>query len=87
MQKRHYHSGNCRSNRKKYGHHYSPATISNITKLVDEDVKALHARSVQERYVVVFCDATFIPVRRDTVQREAMHTLIGTEVSFISHEK
>ena len=64
---------------KMYGHHYSPATISNITKLVDEDVKAFHNRPVKERYVVIYCDATFLSVRRDSVQKEAMHTLIGID--------
>jgi putative transposase len=64
---------------KMYGHHYSPATISNITKLVDEDVKAFHNRPIKERYVVVYCDATFVSIRRDTVQKEALHTLIGID--------
>jgi transposase-like protein len=57
---------------KMYGHHYSPATISNITKLVDEDVKAFHNRPVKERYVVIYCDATFLSVRRGSVQKEAI---------------
>ena len=65
--------------RKMYGHHYSPATISNITKLVDADVKAFHNRSIKERYVVIYCDTTFLSVRRDSVQKEAMHTLIGID--------
>ena len=62
-----------------YGHYYSPATISNITKLVDEDVKAFHNRPIKERYVVIYCDATFVSVRRDSVQKEAMHTIIGID--------
>jgi transposase-like protein len=62
-----------------YGHYYSPATISNITKLVDKDVKAFHNRPVKERYVVIYCDATFVSVRRDIVQKEAMHTIIGID--------
>jgi putative transposase len=62
-----------------YGHHYPPATISNITKLVDEDVKAFHNRPVKERYAVIYFDAAFLSVRRDSVQKEAMHTLIGID--------
>ncbi|HHT14964.1 MAG: transposase [Christensenellales bacterium] len=57
---------------KMYGHHYAPATISNITKLVDEDMKAFHNRLVKERYVVIYCDATFLSVRRGSVQKEAI---------------
>ena len=62
-----------------YGHYYSPATISNITKLVDKDVKAFHNRPIKQRYVVIYCDATFVSVRRDSVQKEAMHTIIGID--------
>lgn len=64
---------------KMYGHYYSAATISNITKLVDADVKAFHTRQVKPRYVVVYADATFVSIRRDTVQKEALHTLIGID--------
>lgn len=64
---------------KMYGNHYSPATISNMTKLLDEDVKAFHNRPVKERYVVIYCDATYVSIRRDSVQKEAMHTLIGID--------
>lgn len=42
---------------KMYGHHYSPATLSNITKLVDKDVKAFHSRPIKSRYVIFYCDA------------------------------
>lgn len=62
-----------------YGHHYSAQTIYNITKLVEEDVKAFHERQVKSRYVAIFCDATFISVRRDSVSREAVHVLIGID--------
>lgn len=62
-----------------YGHHYSAQTISNITKLVEEDVKVFHERQVKSRYVAIFCDATFISVRRDNVSREAVHVLIGID--------
>ncbi|MGI6215281.1 MAG: IS256 family transposase [Christensenellales bacterium] len=62
---------------KMYGHRYSPSVISNITKLVEKDVEAFHNRPVKERYAVIYCDAAFVSVRRDSVQKEAMRTLIG----------
>lgn len=62
---------------KMYGHHYSPATLSNITKLVDKDVKAFHSRSIKSRYVMLFRDATFISVRRDSVQKEGLHSILA----------
>ena len=54
---------------KMYGQHYSAATVSNLAKLMDKDVKAFHHREVKARYVVIYCDATFINVRRNTVRR------------------
>ncbi|MGI6215234.1 MAG: IS256 family transposase [Christensenellales bacterium] len=62
-----------------YGNHYSPATIPNIANLVGKDMQVFHNRSVKERYVVIYCDAAFVSVRRDSVQKEAMHTLIGVD--------
>ena len=64
---------------KMYGHHYSPATLSNITKRVDKDVKAFHSRPIKSRYVMLYCDATFISVRRDSVQKEGLHSIIGMD--------
>ena len=68
---------------KMYGHHYSATTISNIAGLLDKDVKAFHARTVKARYVAVYCDATYLNVRRDTVAKEALHQLIGIDVEGI----
>lgn len=68
---------------KMYGHHYSATTVSNIAKFLDKDVKAFHARSVKPRYVAVYCDATYLNVRRDTVGKEALHLLIGIDAEGI----
>lgn len=64
---------------KMYGHHYSAAHVSNIAKLVDKDVKAFHSRRVKPNYVVVYCDATWLRVRRDSVAKEALHVLVGID--------
>lgn len=62
---------------KMYGHYYSPQTISNITKIVENDIAKFHNRKLSEKYIAVFCDATMIPVKRGTTQREALCIIMG----------
>lgn len=62
---------------KLYGHHYTPATVSNITKSVTNQVEEFHNRKLSERYVVIYMDATYLNVRRDSVAKEPLHVLLG----------
>jgi len=62
---------------KMYGHSYLPQTISNITKAAEEYVEEFHKRKLNKRYVVIYCDATYLNVRRDSVSKEALHVMIG----------
>ncbi|MFZ4909431.1 IS256 family transposase [Enterococcus faecium] len=62
---------------KMYGHHYTPQTISNMTKIVSEDIVAFKERSLESRYSVIFMDATHIPLKRQTVSKEAVYIVIG----------
>lgn len=62
---------------KLYGHHYTPATVSNISKAVADQVKVFHERSLSDRYVAVFMDAAYLSVRRDSVAKEPLHVLLG----------
>ena len=62
---------------KMYGHHYSPATVSNITKVVEGQAEKYHNRQVSARYAVLYCDATYLNLRRDTVAKEALHVILG----------
>ena len=62
---------------KIYGHHYSPATMSNISKAVADQVENFHKRQLSERYAVIFMDATYLSVRRDSVAKEPLHVLLG----------
>ena len=62
---------------KMYGHHYTPQTISNMTKIVSEDIIAFKERSLESRYSVIFMDATHIPLKRQTVPKEAVYIVIG----------
>lgn len=61
-----------------YGDHYSPTTISNISTNVTKLVEGYHQHQFNHsQYVCVFLDATYIPLKRDTVQREAVNIAIG----------
>lgn len=62
---------------KMYGHAYSKQTISNITKAVEVNVEAFHNRTFDKRYVALYCDATMLNVRRDSVAKEALHIILG----------
>ncbi len=62
---------------KMYGHHYTPQTISNMSKIISEDVSAFKNRQLESRYSVIFMDATHIPLKRQTVSKEAVYIVIG----------
>lgn len=64
---------------KMYGSYYTPQTVSNLTKVVNEQVEAFKNRTLSERYAVVYLDATYLPLRRDTVAKEAVHIAIGIQ--------
>lgn len=49
---------------KMYGHHYTPKTISNMTKVMSEQVEAFKSRPLATRCACVYLDATYIAVRR-----------------------
>ena len=60
-----------------YGKYYSRATVSNITMSMTGLIEAFHNRPVKDKYAVVYCDATYINLRRDTVSPEALHIILG----------
>lgn len=62
---------------KMYGHHYCPATVSNITHQVESLVEEFHKRPLATRYAVLFMDSTYLNVRRDSVAGEALHVILG----------
>lgn len=45
-----------------------------------EIVHEFHSRNLSQRYIVIYGDATYINVRRDTVQKEALPILMGITV-------
>lgn len=62
---------------KMYGHHYTPQTMSNITKSFTEEVTAFKGRELHDRYAAIYIDATYIPLKRKTVAKEAIHIAVG----------
>ena len=62
---------------KMYGHHYTKQTVSNITAAVVGDIQAFNHRKLSKRYAVIYLDATHLPVRRDTVTKEALYFALG----------
>lgn len=56
---------------KMYGNHYSPTTISNISKVMKIEIEAYHNRKIKKDFIVLYCDATYLPVRRDSVAKDA----------------
>lgn len=65
---------------KMYGHYYTPQTVSNITQAVQEQVEKFHKRPISDKYVAVYCDATYLNVRRDSVAKEALHVILGITI-------
>lgn len=62
---------------KMYGYHYTPTTVSNITKVVEEQAVQFHNRQISSQYAVVYLDATYLNLRRDSVSKEALHVIMG----------
>ncbi|PWF40912.1 IS256 family transposase [Enterococcus faecium] len=62
---------------KMYGHHYTPQTLSNMTKIFSEEVAAFKEHALHDRYAAIYLDATYIPLKRKTVAKEAIHIAVG----------
>src|SRR5699024_808885 len=62
---------------KMYGSHYSRAQVSNIAKQMIPEVEAYHKRKLNDKFFCVYLDATYLPLRRDTFEREAVYIAIG----------
>ncbi|GFP09800.1 IS256 family transposase [Lactobacillus helveticus] len=62
---------------KMYGSHYSPAQVSNISKQMILKVEAYHKRKLSDKFFCVYLDAAYVPLRRETFEREAVYIAIG----------
>ncbi|GEL07223.1 IS256 family transposase [Salisediminibacterium halotolerans] len=59
------------------GHTYVPGTISHITNVVIDDIRAWQERPLQKRYTVLYLDGTYLKLRRDDVANEVVYVVIG----------
>lgn len=67
---------------KMYGAHYSATTVSNITSIINDQVTAFHDRQFNcADYVCLFLDATYVPLRRNSVKREAIYFALGIKAN------
>ncbi len=62
---------------KMYGVYYTPAQVSIISKDMIPKVQAYHQRKLSDKFFCVYLDATYVPLRRDTYQREAVYIALG----------
>ena len=62
---------------KMYGGYYSPAMVSNISKEMIPKVEVYHQRHLSDKFFCVYLDATYIPLKRVTYEREAVYIAIG----------
>lgn len=62
---------------KMYGHHYTPQTMSNITKSFTEEVTAFKGRELHDRYLAYLYGRNVYSVKAETVAKEAIHIAVG----------
>lgn len=60
-----------------FAHKYSRSAISCIVDAVAEDVKAFNGAPLPERVFALFVDSIYIPLRRGTVQKEAVNIALA----------
>lgn len=63
--------------KKLYGKTYSESSITNITKGFYKEMELWRNRQLEANWAVIYIDAIFVKVRRDTVQSEAFYVLLG----------
>lgn len=62
-----------------YGKELSPASVTEITKEIEEERLAWETRSLKKRYTVIFIDALFVKIRRDKVSSDAVYIAAGID--------
>lgn len=63
-----------------YEANYSKSAISAITDAVVADVKRFSERPLPKRLFALFLDSTYVPIRRDSVAKEAINIALGIDV-------
>lgn len=61
------------------GKRYSESTIASMADGLEADVKAFRERALEEDFFALYADATYVPLRRDTVDKEAIVVIVGVD--------
>lgn len=64
-----------------YNNKLSQSTVSNISKQYSEEVKEFKNRQLQKEYFALFLDATYISLKRDSVDKESLNTIMGIDMN------
>jgi putative transposase len=65
-----------------YGRNYSKSTISNINVSFYEQMEDWRRRDLDKEYLVVYIDAIWEKVKRDTIRSEAFYIIMGLKKDF-----
>lgn len=65
-----------------YGSHYSKSTLSRINVEFKEYIEQWLNRKLSSYYPVIFIDAMYVNVRRDTVSNEAFYMVLGLKEDY-----
>lgn len=61
-----------------YGVKYSRQTISSMTSVTDKFVQEFNTRSLSSRYIALFLDATYIPIKfNNETKKQALHLVVA----------
>ena len=55
----------------------SPSYVSQATKIAIEEIEKWKTRAITKEYPVIYLDATYLPLKRDTVAKEAVYVVLG----------
>ncbi len=62
-----------------YGNNLSRTSISRITNEFSQEMKDFRERELDEYYPIIYADALFLKVKRDTVATEAFYIVLGVK--------
>jgi putative transposase len=62
-----------------YGAYYSPASISRLTDITTQEIEKWRNRQVKEQYFALYVDATFLNIRRGSVEKEPVYVVVGLD--------
>lgn len=65
-----------------YGKNYSKSTISNINKSFYGQMEAWRNRLLEQEYLIVYIDAIWTKVKRDTIDNEAFYIMMGLKKDY-----